>query len=195
MSVVFSIVLLVHCSFLFLDFAAVPVRSCVTFPPHVHLYTLKEAGSNSPASKHAGLKKKKNIFFFRTIWKRNTGKTEVLYCIWHKKSGFFLHQAIFYNDKQWLDSGWDLNIAAVLINHVPDKHISKCILNTGLSSCKLTYSISFSMCSFPTSRDFFVLQLCCLNCFLSAKQFLNFRIISPKPIFESWSLGQMQIWI
>lgn len=110
------------------------------------------------------------------------------------KRVFFLHQAIFYNDKKWLDSGWDLNIAAVSINHASDKHISKCILNTSLSSCRLTYGISFSMCSFPTSRDFFVLHLCCLNCF-SAKQFLNFRIISLKPIFESWSLGQMQIWI
>lgn len=112
-----------------------------------------------------------------------------------KEIVFFLHQTIFYSDKQWLDSGWDLNTAAVSINQASDKHISKCVLNTGLSSCTLTYSISFSMCSFPTSRHFFVLQLCCLNCFLPAKQFLNFRIISFKLIFESWSLGQMQIWI
>lgn len=68
----------------------------MTFSPHVHLYTLKEAGSNSPVSKHAGLKKKKKKSFFFGPYGRETLERQRFCTAFNtKRVGFFYTKPYF----------------------------------------------------------------------------------------------------
>lgn len=92
---------LVHCSFLFLEFAAVPVWSYVTFPACVHFYTLKKQAETVLYPNHVGKKnnflknyeRKKRCIY--SVWKKGTKKTEVLYCTHHKNGAIFYTKPYF----------------------------------------------------------------------------------------------------